>query len=200
MTPRRLALLLVVVVSSLALMGVSQWLPAAGMSHGQAETLARQGWKQADALRGQKKYEQAAKVYEKTLEILTEAKQETTTLGMAAKQMVEFCKAMPIDVKTLKDGAYEGTAWGYCGEMTIAVTLKGGKMTRFEIKSHKESRKPGLEKVPGFIMARQHPSVDSVTNCTVTAYGLMTATLRALQKAPQAEKPADKPADKPKDK
>ena len=200
MRRNRWTVLLLAVVASVGFFGLSEWLLAAGMSHGQVEVLARQGWKQADMLRGQKKYEQAGKVYEKTLDILTEGKQEGTTLGMAAKQMIEFCKAMPIDVKTLQDGAYEGTAWGYSGEMTIEVTLKSGRMTKFEIKSQKESRKPGVQRVPGYIMKRQHPSVEAVTNCTVTSYGLMTATLRALQKAPAVEKTEDKPKDKPAEK
>ena len=163
------------------------------ISHGEAETIARNMWKAGDGKRAEKKWDDAVKAYEKSLEVLARSKSggvtgDKTTLGMAAMQMIELCKAMPIDLKTLKDGTYEGQAWGYMAQMTIEVTLKGGKMTQFKLKDQKETHKQALDPVPRMIMARHSPSVDAVTNATVTSYGLMTATKRALDKARAADK------------
>ncbi|HUW58250.1 MAG TPA: FMN-binding protein, partial [Planctomycetota bacterium] len=60
---------------------------------------------------------------------------------------------------------------------------EGGRIREFRILQHKETREKGLEIVPRLIVKKQSPSVDAVSRATVTSYGLMTATLRALQKA-----------------
>ncbi len=190
MSAHRKLLLALVVMTSAGMACLSEWLLAAGISHGQAEIQARNGWKLADGKRAQGKWEDAGKIYEKTLAILAQSSTDgitgdKTTLGMAATQMIEFCKAMPIDVKKLGDGTYEGKAWGYQAQMTVEVKLEKGRIKTFQIKEQKESSpRKAFEIVPAQIVRRQHPSVDAASGATCTSYGLMTATLRALKKAP----------------
>ena len=185
---RHKSLLFLVLVAGVSL-GAAGWLLAAGLSHGQAERQARDLWKLADGQRAQKKYENAIKAYEKSLEILAQSTVnnmtgDKTTLGMAAKQMIELCKAMPIDVTKLKDGTYEGKAWGYQAELTVEITLAGGRIKQFKIVEQKESApRKSLEIVPKLIMSKQSCSVDAVSGATTTSYGLMTATQRSLDKA-----------------
>ncbi|HUV39402.1 MAG TPA: FMN-binding protein [Planctomycetota bacterium] len=165
-----------------ALMWVGPASAQAKMSHGQSEMQARKIWSAADELRRRGKWETAVKAYQKSLEVLALSGGEKTTLGMAATQMIELCEAMPFDVKQVADGEYEAQAWGYFAQIKVKVTVKGGKIRNFHILEHKETRPKGLEIVPRLIYKKQSPSVDAVTNATVTSYGLMTATLRALQK------------------
>jgi uncharacterized protein with FMN-binding domain len=177
-----------VAVAGLSLFLASELVLAQTLSHGQAELQARQVWKTADGLRAQRKFDVAVKAYEKSLEILTRSGGDKTTLGMAAMQMIEFCKAMPLDVKTLKDGTYQGKAWGYAAEMTVEVTLQGGRIKQFKVLEQKESApRKALEVVPRFIVSRQTPNVEAVTGATTTSYGLMTATQRALLQAREAK-------------
>jgi len=180
----RMTLWALLTAALLVLASVSRDAPAQrAMSHGQAEIQARKLWSLGDAVRRKGQYDKAVKAYEKSLEVLTTSGDDRSTLGMAAKQMIEFCNAMPIDVKQLKDGAYEGEAWGYFAVMKISLKLEGGRIREFRILQHKETREKGLEIVPRLIVKKQSPSVDAVSRATVTSYGLMTATLRALQKA-----------------
>lgn len=158
------------------------------VSHGQAEMQARKLWSIADAQRRKKKYKNAVKAYRRSLEILSQSGDDKTTLGMGAKQMIELCEAMPMTPKQCADGDYEAKAWGYFSEMKIKIRIKGGKLRNFWILENKETRKAALAKVPRYIYRKQSPSVDAVTGATITSYGLMTATMRALQKA---KKPAE---------
>ena len=187
-------ILALVAIAGVSLFFVSEFLLAAGLSHGQAEIQARNLWKMADAKRAQGKFEDAIKAYEKSIEILAQSdvhgiSSDKTTLGLAPRQMIELCKDMPIDVKKLKDGTYEGTAWGYQAQMTVEITLQSGRIKQFKVKDEKESSpRTALQFVPKAIMARQSCSVDAVSGATCTSYGLMVATQRALDKARETDK------------
>ncbi len=197
---RHRALILVMSIAGGACLFVgSDHVLAAGPSFTQALNTASQFWRAADGRRLQGKYDDAIKAYQKSLEILSQATLfgipgKNTTMAMAPQQMIELCKAMPIDVKTLKDGVWEGQAQGYAGLMTVEVTLKGGKITEFKVKSNKESKpRNALQVVPALIVKKQTPSVEAVTGATISSYCVMSATQRALVQAKPAEKPKDKP-------
>jgi uncharacterized protein with FMN-binding domain len=172
----------------------AQLLLAQSLSHQQAEKLTREIWRVADARRAQGKYEDASKLYERAVKVLANCDihgttADKTTWGTACRQMIELCKAMPIDISKLKEGDYEGSAWGYQGNMTVGVTIRGGRIKQFTVKSQAESSpRKALEVVPAFIVRKQSPSVDASTGATMTSYGLMAATQRALDKAKPAEK------------
>ncbi|HUW56938.1 MAG TPA: tetratricopeptide repeat protein, partial [Planctomycetota bacterium] len=96
----RMTLWALLTAALLVLASVSRDAPAQrAMSHGQAEIQARKLWSLGDAVRRKGQYDKAVKAYEKSLEVLTTSGDDRSTLGMAAKQMIEFCNAMPIDVK-----------------------------------------------------------------------------------------------------
>jgi uncharacterized protein with FMN-binding domain len=195
-----MAILVLSLVGGACLFVMSQTvLGAGGITAGNSEVKAREVWHIGDSLRLQGKFADAVRAYERSLEILAVGKGDTTTRGSASKNMIEFCGAMPIDVKKLKDGTYQGKAQGYQAEISVEVTLKDGKITLFKIVDQKESApRAALQEVPKRIMARQNPNVDASTRATCTSYGLMTATLHALQQAKDPEADKDKGKDKPK--
>jgi uncharacterized protein with FMN-binding domain len=103
---------------------------------------------------------------------------------VVAEQMIELCKAMPIDMKKLKDGTYEGTDKGYVADITVSVEIKSGRIKTLKLVSQKENKPlKSLDVVPKAIMSRQSPSVDVCTSATITSCAVMSATVRALQKA-----------------
>lgn len=139
-------------------------------------------WRRADARRRSKRYEDARKDYEKAAEAWGAA--NNRRFAEVTRQMVELCEAMPINVRKLRDGTYEGTALGHQANMTVSVTIRDGRIRGFEVKEQRESRPlKALEIVPRLIFRKQTPSVDAVSGATVTSYGLMTAAQRALEKA-----------------
>jgi len=144
---------------------------------------ARAFWKRADGQRLRKKHEEARKDYEQAASLWDEL--GNRNFAAVTRLMVDLCgKIEAIDVRKLKDGDYQGTARGYSADITVAVRIKNGKITGFAVPAQKESRPlKSLEILPNLVKRRQSPSVDAVSGATVTSYGVMAATLQALEKA-----------------
>ena len=81
------------------------------------------------------------------------------------------------------DGVYEGSANGLGGELKVAVTVAGGKITEVKVGDHKETpgiSDPAIEKVPAAIVEAQSTEVDSVAGATVTSDAIKAAAAAAL--------------------
>ena len=82
----------------------------------------------------------------------------------------------------LEDGVYEGRAQGFGGELVLAVTIAGGKISNIEVD---ESQEPPFIADPAFdtmlpaIVAAQGP-VDGVSGATVTSGAILEAVEAAL--------------------
>ncbi len=76
-----------------------------------------------------------------------------------------------------------GKAKGYGGELTVAVTLEGEKITSVEVVDHKETEgvgTPAIEKLPGDIVAKGSTDVDIVSGATVTSKAIIAAVNNAI--------------------
>ena len=86
-----------------------------------------------------------------------------------------------------KDGVYEGTGTGNGGDMTVTVTVKGGKITDIVLEDgHAET--PGIfdlavEQVIPAIIEAQSTDVDSATGASMSSEGIKEAVEDALSKA-----------------
>lgn len=81
------------------------------------------------------------------------------------------------------DGVYEGSANGLGGELKVAVTVAGGKITEVKVGDHKETpgiSDPAIEQVPAAIVEAQSTEVDGVAGATVTSDAIKTAVAAAL--------------------
>lgn len=86
----------------------------------------------------------------------------------------------------LKDGTYEGSAYGFGDLITVSVTLKGGKMTDISVLSHDGEDKPYYNQAVSVLaemLDAQSTEVDTVSGATLTADGLIDAVADALGKA-----------------
>ena len=177
--PRRFKIaVLLLAVGSLTVTLTAQDQAARRESRKKAEAY----YKRADARRKRRRYEDAAKDYEKSAEFWQAT--NNGNFARVTRQMAELCEAMPVRVRKLKDGTYTGTARGYSANITVAVKIKRGRIRGFQITDQRESRPlKSLKILPQLIGRRQSPSVDVVSGATVTCYGVMAATLRALEKA-----------------
>ena len=92
----------------------------------------------------------------------------------------------------LTDGVFEGTGTSFGGDLKVAVTVDGGKITKVEVLSHGDTAgvcDAAMEKVPAEIVEAQSADVDVVTGATFTSKGIMVAVKNALgleEKAEQA--------------
>lgn len=85
-----------------------------------------------------------------------------------------------------KDGTYTGTAKGYGGDITVEVTISGGKITAIDIVSAPAETPSFLTRAKGVIdkiLEKQSPDVDVVSGATYSSNGILNAVRRALAQA-----------------
>ncbi len=83
---------------------------------------------------------------------------------------------------TLADGVYEGRAQGFGGELVLAVTIEGGKISKIEVVESQETpfiADPAFDTMLPAIVAAQGP-VDGVSGATVTSGAILEAVRDAL--------------------
>lgn len=83
------------------------------------------------------------------------------------------------------DGTYEGTAQGYGGNMTVAVTISGGKITEIAEVSQKETASywAKAKTLLETIKEQQTTEVDNIAGATASCDGIKAALNDALAKA-----------------
>lgn len=89
------------------------------------------------------------------------------------------------------DGVYEGSANGMGGELKVAVTIEGGKITAVTVNEHKETpgiSDPAIEKIPAAIVEAQSTQVDGIASATVTSDAIKAAVEAALSGETPEEK------------
>ena len=84
----------------------------------------------------------------------------------------------------LIDGTYEGTGAGYGGNIKLALTVEGGKITKAEVLEHSETEgvsDPAFEQIPAAIVEKQGAEgIETVAGCTRSSEGLLAAAEAAL--------------------
>ena len=92
-----------------------------------------------------------------------------------------------------RDGVYTGTGTGFGGQMTVQVTVSGGKITDIQVLSSKDDS-PYLQNACALlqnIIASQSTNVDAVSGATYSSAGLIEAVRNALANAATGEVPAE---------
>ena len=94
--------------------------------------------------------------------------------------------ALTVALEDAADGTYTATAQGFGGDITVEVTLSGGKIA--DVKIVGDSETPGLgavavEKMPAQLLEAQSADVDGVAGATVSSSAIRAAFGDALAKA-----------------
>ena len=92
----------------------------------------------------------------------------------------------PFDVA---DGAYQGSAKGYGGDVVVSVTVSNGYIDKLELVSAKDEDEAWLKMASALlttIPAKQTTDVDVVSDATYSSAGIINATRNALKSAPKA--------------
>ena len=91
--------------------------------------------------------------------------------------------------KALKDGEYTGAVVGHNGgDLTVKVTIAGGKIAGVEVVSHTETAaiaSAPIASVPAAIVANNTVAVDTVAGATVTSNAIIDAVVVCLEQAAQ---------------
>lgn len=86
----------------------------------------------------------------------------------------------------VQDGTFEGTANGKNGPVTVAVTIKAGKIADVKVVKSGESAMIGdaaIARVPAEIVANQSLRVNNVAGATLSSMAIQAAATEAVKKA-----------------
>ncbi len=94
---------------------------------------------------------------------------------------------------TMKDGTYTGSGMGFNDDITVKVTVSGGKITDIVIVGSDDDEPyfTNARAVVSRILSAQTTNVDAVSGATYSSKGIMAAVSDALQKAVAAAKGED---------
>ena len=108
----------------------------------------------------------------------------------AIKKAVQEClnqaqgkKAAPL---AIKNGTFEGKAYGNNGWLTVEVTIKDNKITDIKTPGQRETKYLGdtaIREIGKDVLQYQTLNVDNVAGATVTSTALKTAIAQAIEKA-----------------
>ena len=93
---------------------------------------------------------------------------------------------MTVSEATYNDGVYQGTGTGRNGNITVEVTIEGGKITSIECLESAESGDiggPAIDKLIPSMVAANGTAVDAVAGATMSYNGLKEAVDNALAQA-----------------
>lgn len=86
----------------------------------------------------------------------------------------------------LRDGTYEGSAFGFGDLITVSVTIQGGRMTDISVLDASGEDRPYYNQSLPLLdqmLSSQSTEVDTVSGATLTSEGLIGAVADALGKA-----------------
>lgn len=110
-----------------------------------------------------------------------------TSNGGAASNAAGSTSSDAFQDGTYKDGTYTGSAAGFRGNITVSVTISGGKIASISVVSAPGNDEPYLSKAKTLIakvLAKQSPNgVDTVSGATYSSNGILNAIKNALIKS-----------------
>ena len=156
-----------------------------------AEEMARSHFADAayraagDACRAHGKYPQAVVYYQKVLKVPSQGQRAkgidwNKNRARANVEAIRVFEAL--DLSSIPNGSYTGSATGYKGPVQVQVSVQEGRIESVKVTSHKEDRAyTSLKDVPRQIAEKQGvKGVDAVTGATVSSEAVINATAKAL--------------------
>ena len=117
--------------------------------------------------------------------LVTEAREKDDEIAKLSAQ-IQSEEAAGDASGSYKDGSYEGTATGFGGDITVKVTVDGGKITAVDIISAEKEDGAYLtmaEDIIPKIIDAQTSEVDTISGATFSSTGIKNATAQALENA-----------------
>lgn len=99
-------------------------------------------------------------------------------------------EAVELDISSVPDGVYQGSAQGFMGPIEVEVELSGGEIISIEVLDHEETPTYFIESyplIPERIIEQQSLEVDTSTGATASAQGIVEAVQNALLEAAGVE-------------
>ena len=138
-----------------------------------------------NACRFQGRYKDAITLYQRVLNVPAAGrnKKHIQMVHQRARASIEAIKLFDtLDLSRVRDGVHTGSAMSYAGQLTVAVTVKSGKIVSVKVTQYKDKQYYGaLTETPAQIVRKQGvKGIDAVTRATITSDAIVNATTRAL--------------------
>jgi len=107
------------------------------------------------------------------------------TIGVVAQNFLGV-EVEEVDIASVPDGVYQGSAQGFMGPIEVEVEVSGGEIISIEVIDHEETPTYFIEAyplIPEQIKEQQSFDVDTSTGATASAQGIVDAVQNALLKA-----------------
>lgn len=117
--------------------------------------------------------------------MVTEAREKDDEIAKLSAQ-IQSEEAGGDTAGSYKDGSYEGTATGFGGDITVKVTVDGGKIKAVDIVSAEKEDGAYLTMAEDIILKiidAQTSEVDTISGATFSSTGIKNATAQALESA-----------------
>ena len=119
---------------------------------------------------------------------ITGATVSSRAVARALEQALSFADPPPSDLRRgiFRDGTYTGRAGGYQGEISVEVTVTGGRIGSVDVLSHGETERlagPAFSALTQGVLAQQTPDLDAVSGATGSSRGFLNAVRDALGRA-----------------
>ena len=116
--------------------------------------------------------------------------QESATTAIGATTEMEKA-AESANAQEFADGTYSGTGYGFKSDITVNVSVQGGKITDVVVTDQRDDRK-WFERAYSIVVQRvlsaQSANVDTVSGATYSSQGIIDGVAEALGKARAAAK------------
>lgn len=99
------------------------------------------------------------------------------------REKLRILDLQSIRLDQLQDGTYSGTTFGYGGDITVNVTVKGKKIADIKVRHKEDIEQNATKIVPQRIIAAQSLKVDGITGATITSNAVIIGTFKALKRA-----------------
>ena len=139
----------------------------------------------ANACRQQGRYDDAITLYKRVLAVPATGRlaRYVQTVHQRARASIEAIKLFDkLDLSRVRDGTHTGSAMSYAGQITVAVTVKSGRIVSVKVTQCKDKQYfSALTETPAQIVRKQSvKGVEAVTRATITSNAIINATARAL--------------------
>jgi len=137
-----------------------------------------------DACRIGARYDEAIGYYQKVVDLGDPGKdgRKRRNQGRAQASMDAIRLFEKSDVARVPDGVYNAQSLGYEGQVSVEVTVAGGRIANVRVVRHNEKQfYSAISDTPQRIISKQSvKGVDTTSNATITSEAIINATAKAL--------------------
>ena len=137
-----------------------------------------------DICRAAGRYKEALGHYQKVVAANAGGRDMKQAKGRAQASIDAIQLVDTLDLKRVPDGAYRDQSLGYSGQVSVEVSMSGGKIAGVKVTQHTEKQYYSaiLDTTRQIVAKQGAKGVDATSGATITSEAILNASLKALSK------------------